>query len=122
MMETNGSVKQKPLDPPLMKRQTQAKPRREEAHGRELADLKRENNQLKRLVSRLRKEIERLELMSLIETEPSKSPKVEYKKSKRLACPSCDDSHLTTTTTPSGKKIYVCKSCQWFGQLDTTLN
>lgn len=94
------------------------RPRREEAKGKELAELKKENNQLRRQISRLRKEIERLELMTLIDREDNQpAPRVERKKSK-LTCPACDNQSFSMTTTPSGKKIYVCKNCKWIGQLN----
>ena len=97
------------------------RPRREEAKGKELAELKKENNQLRRQVSRLRKEIERLELMSVMDREdhePAPSRFAPPKKHK-LLCPACDNQSFTMTTTPSGKKIYVCKNCKWIGQLNS---
>ena len=88
---------------------TAHRPSRDTQKAQELTDLKRENHQLRRRVARLQKQVEHLELLSPEEAEAREdlpaAPEV-------LRCESCGSSQFLSFTTPSGKTISGCRSCQ----------
>lgn len=86
--------------------QTQHRPQRDEQRGRELADLKKINNQLQRQVLRLRKELARIDLTD-DESDPMMIlpdvPNVEL-------CIKCETPMKELTLGPS--VWIVCPTCQ----------
>lgn len=83
---------------------TQHKPKRDTQHARELADLKSINNQLKRTISRLRKEITQNEDIVMAATDTIETTQEE--------CPECGSIKLIYFKTPMGKELFVCKDCK----------
>ena len=73
-----------------------------------LTELKRENQQLKRKISRLQKQLVRALDTA---TEPSPEPDAATAVSDQFKCPSCGDIPQTLNL-PTGK-LFVCRSCQW---------
>ena len=72
------------------------------------AEIKRENHRLRRQVSQLQRELERMEPLS--DPPPETEPKPRKKKGP--ACLSCGFAALIEFTTPSGMKLLVCSDCQ----------
>lgn len=101
-------------------RQTQHRPERENARGKELADARREVKQLKRLVSRQQKTIERMSsergiAVALAEASPEPAlatVEVVIEKKDDDRCPHCGSNAIGTFTTPGGKKLTRCKNCK----------
>jgi hypothetical protein len=85
------------------RRVTPHKPARE-GNTRELADLRRENDRLKRQVARLRKQIDHE--VKEEDREPESKPE------PRPCCPKCESTDLGEVTTPSGKKVLSCRGCK----------
>lgn len=83
------------------------RPKREERKTRELADIKRENNQLRRTVAKLQREIERLELTEAPDLEPREADPAAL----AVKCEKCGSENTSVITTPSGKKVIGCKDC-----------
>ncbi len=89
----------------MSKRQIREK---RETNTRENAELKKENETLKRQVARLTKELRKAE-------QPEESPEEEDDEPK-LACPECGSEKLTIIVTPSGANRYACRACRkWRG-------
>lgn len=79
--------------------------------GKELAELKRENGQLKRKVAKLQKQLQKaLEGLFKDLDEPTDVVAKEIK--KELGCPSCGAAGLKRLTTPTGA-IVSCPGCHW---------
>jgi hypothetical protein len=93
-------------------RVAQHKPPRDERKSKELGDFKRENNQLKRKVARLQKEIE---ILHARDTSPADftplSVFVPKMVDNHLTCGACGSSDLKTIGLPSGTIFGVCQSC-----------
>ena len=97
-------------------RTTQHKPQRDAARARELAELKQENKHLKRQIARLRKYIEKLQGVGVVEEyeEPEITQEVEQSEeesSDSQKCPNCKN-HLIIIKTPT-TKIVGCTNCKW---------
>jgi uncharacterized FlaG/YvyC family protein len=89
------------------KHQVQHKDRREEAKGKELADIKRENQQLKRQVARLNKQI--IKVLDAQGELDINDPLTEVVV-KRLECDACEGKNLKSVKMPTGLLI-VCLDC-----------
>ena len=97
-----------------MKTVTQHRPKREKASGKEIAELKRENNQLKKRTSRLQRELQRLDLMV---PEEVKEEKRQARKEKRIdtnkGCPNCGtDAPFIQTENPM-YFVQICRDCKF---------
>lgn len=96
-----------------MKRPRNARHRDKDEHqkARELADIKSQNNQLRRQVARLQREKERLECLA----PPDDGFEVEEKKPKRKqkSCQNCGETILKELQTPGGKIIITCTCCMY---------
>lgn len=104
----NGTSKTRPRVAKKSFNKKQSKERRENAKGKELADLKKENNQLKRQVSRLTKQITRT-----LSTEADKEePEVASKEEAKLTCKSCGHSPVKKVSFGSFS-LLVCTACNW---------
>lgn len=92
--------------------QTQNKERREEAKGKELAETRKENQQLRRQVARLTKQIAKSVPPEPL--EPDDANVREHTESQRNAykCGSCGSPNLKSVKMPTGT-LTVCKDCQW---------
>jgi len=85
---------------------------RDERKAKELADLRRENQQLHRQVARLRKERDRLqELVGKHADEQFYSPLTKEPKAKVFEC-ECGGKGFLTMTLPSGKDVSYCRECK----------
>lgn len=94
------------------KHQVQHKERREEAKGKELADIKRENSQLKRQVARLTKQLTRaLDTQSNDTDDKNVREHVESQR-KAAKCEQCPSLNLKSVKIPGGTLV-VCKDCGW---------
>ncbi len=89
--------------------------KREEAKSKVMADLKRENNKLKRTVKRLEKERNRLESMATeavekgIEEDGERVVKIT--EAEHL-CPTCN-SDVIRSIVLLGHTYKVCRDCGW---------
>lgn len=95
----------------------------EASRSKELAEVRRENKQLKKLVGRLQKTIQRYErergitlVLEAAEPEPSAAeampePEVQVE-SQPSGCPSCGGRNLINFTTPGGRTLISCKDCK----------
>jgi cell division protein FtsB len=89
-------------------RQIQHRPQREEQlRAQEAAELKRQNRVLKRQVSRLTKENERLLAMPEPEAEPTDSLDIPFPFSR---CESCNSMKVRDISLPIGI-LRVCEDC-----------
>lgn len=95
-----------------MKRPRNARHRDKDEHqkARELADIKSQNNQLRRQVARLQREVDRLECL----TPPDDGFEVEEKKPKRKqkSCQECSSIKLKELLIPGGKSLLICMQCK----------
>lgn len=95
------------------KHQVQHKDRREEAKGKELSSVKKENTQLKRQVARLTKQLTRA-----LDTSPSEEVDDtnvrEHTEGQRNQpkCEACPSRNLKSVKIPNGTLV-VCKDCGW---------
>jgi predicted RNA-binding Zn-ribbon protein involved in translation (DUF1610 family) len=91
---------------------TQHRPQREDAKGRETADLKRENNQLKRTIRRLEKELAK----ARTDTEPSsvveESAETPQKPQKEHSCPTCGPEAEMRRVEVIGRVYFICPDCK----------
>lgn len=91
--------------------QPQHKNRRKEAKGKELSDLKRENNKLKRQLARATKE-----LTKHLDREPPEEenhkPTQEPKIVSKVACDNCRSENIKMARLPTGNLV-VCTICGW---------
>ena len=87
----------------------QHKPARDTRRVKEIQDLKSENDQLKRQLSRTRKKI--FQLDSLIDQPVNYSRREEPETEPEVTCPACRSANLGSFTTPSGKVLNGCKDC-----------
>jgi formylmethanofuran dehydrogenase subunit E len=90
-------------------RQVQHKPSDKE-NNKELAEVKRENQQLKRKIAKLQKQLQKLMDLSLevAVEEPIKIENVENPDISK--CQSCGSVSLRTVSLPNGT-LNVCKDC-----------
>jgi hypothetical protein len=93
-----------------VKRVTPHRLARDDRKSRELADLKRENHQLHRTVQRLRREIDRLKLLTPESEEPPDV--VEKVETSQPTCPECGSADVASFSTPAGSVRRVCKHCR----------
>lgn len=97
-------------------RQTQHKSTRETRNSKELSDLKRENQSLKRKIAKLQKYTQKLlDSVQLLPEEAVVLTSTEIAEAANKpvdACPSCAQKGLTHVTLPTGIML-VCKSCGW---------
>ena len=118
-MERPGSANAKPGR--IMKNRHNHKPPREGRLTKENVTLKRENNQLRRRVSKILKELERLELFypedgSPIDIEEDRDTKNVKFTNK---CQKCQEiNQISTLTTPIGKVMMLCRKCKHLGAED----
>lgn len=92
--------------------QVQHKDRREDAKGKELATIKKENSQLKRTVSRLTKQLTKtLDVVGAKEesAQPQDTHVVDTGVPK---CGACSSHNLRSMKLPTGT-LTVCKECGW---------
>jgi hypothetical protein len=80
---------------------------RKEYNTREVADLKKEIDELTRQVARLRKENEKLRSEGEVPLAPKPTARHKPK-----SCPGCGGTKLLTFTAPSGKVIVGCATCR----------
>lgn len=85
----------------------QHKPKRDDRKARELADLKRENNQLKRAIARLHKELGRAEEAGLEVADILN----DLGEPEKASCDSCGSKDLAYIETPNRSFIF-CKNCR----------
>lgn len=104
----------KPRKQLVKKHQVQHRDRREEAKGKELSNLKRENNHLKRQVARLTKQLTKT-IDAQGEIEEANAVIVELRpepESGVMKCESCKSVNVKTLRMPHGVLV-VCKDCHW---------
>ena len=95
-------------------RVTQHKPTRE-SEAKERADLKRENRALRKQLTRLRRQIQRIvETHQIAEQEavPESAAVQEGAPKNGTACPSCGSYNLAAVKIPSGATLKACKDCK----------
>jgi formamidopyrimidine-DNA glycosylase len=89
------------------------RPVREERKAHELADLKRENNQLKRAVTRLRKEVSKRvadDLLSDIDESQVSKHEVEARVILNQ-CPKCEEGIIKVIEL--GERVFhICDACK----------
>jgi phage host-nuclease inhibitor protein Gam len=78
--------------------------------AREMANTKNENQQLRRQIARLQREVERLEFVGTVEDE-GEVLEPRPVKSKQKSCQNCSKDELKEMVTPGGKIITTCLSC-----------
>lgn len=88
-------------------RQVQHRPQRETSKAQELAEVRQENRLLKRTISRLQKEIRRLEEQRPEPEEPA--PPVTEQEQESCGCGS---TQIISFTTPGGVTIRACQVCK----------
>lgn len=94
-------------------RVTPHRPPRENAHAKELAEIKQENQQLKREVSRLRKELDKKPVTEPEEPESMGAAQEEQHKPPATICAGCGSkAPPNVITTPSGKVVSICVQCK----------
>lgn len=86
----------------------QHRPKRDSRKAKEAADLRRENHQLKRMLSQLRRRVEELVDQGDGYHEPTPVP------APQGGCPECLASEVMTLTTPGGRTIQKCRKCIWY--------
>jgi hypothetical protein len=91
-----------------MGHKTQHRTERETVRGREVAATRKENQQLKRQVARLQKQIAKLEARAEPESDQDE---VRSPAEKPVTC-ICGACTWTSFTTPGGKVIRACKACK----------
>lgn len=91
------------------KHQVQHKDRREERKNKELIDVKRENNQLKRQIARLTKQLSKALDANGEPVEESPAPAVVVARPK---CEACQSLNIKSVKMPTSTLV-VCKSCGW---------
>lgn len=89
------------------RQQTQNRERREEAKGKELAETKKENQQLRRQIARLTKQLSRITDIS-----QSEDHEVSVKKEHKPKCPDCESTNIKTIKLHTGQ-LTACKDCGW---------
>lgn len=82
----------------------------EKQRSRQLVDLKRENQSLKRKISKLQKYLQKVLESGLDPTPAEESP--EHLGTDTSACPACGSHDLGQVALPGGT-LRVCKSCGW---------
>lgn len=87
----------------------QRKPEKERSKNKEIAELKRENQLLKRQLSRLRKQVTQL-LDAQGEMELEASPLAKSNEVKTV-CESCGGGNVVAVDLPVGRYV-VCKDCK----------
>lgn len=95
-------------------RVTQHKPTRE-SEAKEKAELKRENRALRKQLTRLRRQIQRLvETQHLAEAEvvPESAAVQEGASKHGGGCPECGSYNLAAVRIPSGATLKACKDCK----------
>lgn len=96
----------------MAKHQTQHKAAREERKSKELADLKRENQSLKRKISKLQTYTKKLLEMVQFAPEEEAVLAIATEAVKLDACGGCGNKNLTHVSLPTGTMI-ACKQCGW---------
>jgi predicted RNA-binding Zn-ribbon protein involved in translation (DUF1610 family) len=97
--------------------QVQHRERRDESRARELADLKKENLQLKRQVARLSKHLNKV-LDAQAEKEESATQEHQEQRVKAapkkvdFTCPSCESINVKKLPLRTGVLV-ACKDCGW---------
>jgi hypothetical protein len=76
--------------------------------AREMANTKNENQHLKRQISRLQREVDRLQFVGSTE---GYDLEIKPANKKQKSCQDCGTDKLKEMTTPGGKKIITCVSC-----------
>ncbi len=97
------------------KHQVQHKERREKATGKELATIKKENNQLKRTVSRLTKQLSKTIEVIGAKEEAAQPVSIELQPEAEGGipkCGACGSVNLRSMKLPTGQ-LTVCKACGW---------
>lgn len=89
------------------KHQGQHKDRREDAKGKELSDSKRENQQLKRQIARLQKNLVKALDIQGEKVEPNDTHEVP---AKGVECEGCQSKNLKSVRMPHGL-LTVCLDC-----------
>ena len=97
---------------PPKNRVTPHRPIREDAKAKEIQDLRSENKQLKKAVTRLRRELDkaRTGIDDPLLTQPEEELPEKASESV-VRCPDCSSTHVVAFTTPSGKTLALCKTC-----------
>ena len=90
-----------------MSLKTQHKPKRDGRKTRELADIKRENGQLKRSIARLQKELGRTDEAGLEVADILN----ELGEPEKALCENCGSKDLAYIETPN-KSFLFCKNCR----------
>jgi hypothetical protein len=87
---------------------SQHKDRKEDAKGKELVELKKENNQLKRQLARTSKQLNK-QLHNVFEKEVEAEKEIESRLPK---CQDCRSNNVKTLQLPT-TALLVCKDCGW---------
>ena len=96
-------------------RNSQHKPTRQERQSKDIQELRAENRKLRKQVTRLRKELQKVEEIEY----PTDTPEIKVP-DHRPKCVGCGSINLTKPLTiPSGKIIISCQSC---GERTISLN
>ena len=93
----------------------QHKDRREDAKGKELATVKKENNQLKRTVARLTKQLSKT--IDVIGAKEEAAQPISHEPQHEIdtgipKCGACGSVNLRSMKLPTGQ-LTVCKACDW---------
>ena len=93
-------------------RRNQHRQTREDRNIKELQDLRRENNSLKRKLGRLQKKVGQQLHLEQQRPEPEPEPLAAPPEPPRiLPCTGCGGSDIKTMPIPDGKTFRMCNSC-----------
>ncbi len=94
-----------------MPQRPQHRPKRDSQKTQEMADLKRRNHQLKRLLTRMRKQLDQSSAMvdpeyqEILHEEAPRKPDA-------VVCNECGCDDMARFSPPGGYQILVCRSCK----------
>ncbi len=99
---------------PVNGRRVSHRPKNELQKAQELASLKKENRHLKRQVNRLRRELEKLDSLTIYADELGEDAFVPLPEEPEASrCPLCKSKDLIEVPLPSGKVLKGCRPCGW---------
>lgn len=96
-------------------RQTQHKPKKEtqEIRAKDVAELKSENQKLRRENARLKRELLKFDPSTVVEEEVKSVGEIENVPAKpAFSCPDCSGTEFTTLVL-GPKTFMVCSDCKW---------
>jgi hypothetical protein len=98
--------------------QAQNKERREEAKGKELSALKKENGQLRRQVARLTKQLTKTIELHIGKEDIAQAETVVKIPDTSIKCEECSSKNIKVVQLPTGN-LRACKQCGWRKKYDS---